>query len=72
MGMKKLTIKGIKQGKKIRIIAASTDGSAIEAEKEFLTAYLKCEFNVQSNIFIKGTIQIVEMGVTLDKEKASI
>lgn len=66
----KLSIKGIKQGKKVRIIAASTDGSGIEAEKELFTAYFKCEFNVQSSIAIKGTIQIKEMGVTLDKEKS--
>ncbi|KAK8888186.1 hypothetical protein M9Y10_039250 [Tritrichomonas musculus] len=69
---KKLTIKGIKLGKKVRIIAASIDGSGIEAVKELFTAHFKCEFNlnVRSDQVIKGAIQITEMGVTLDKEKS--
>ena len=36
------------------------------------TVYIKCEFNVkvQLNQIMKGTIQIIEMGLTLDKEKS--
>ena len=48
------------------------DGSGVEAEMEIFTAYFKCEFNVntQSNQIIKGTIQIIEVEITLDKEKS--
>ncbi|KAK8880696.1 hypothetical protein M9Y10_003382 [Tritrichomonas musculus] len=70
---KELVLRGITLGKKVKVVAVPRDGSSVEAMKEFMVVGWmsgKVMVSVQENQTIKGTIDLVEHGVTLDKQKS--
>lgn len=69
---RELVLKGISPGKKVKVVAVSRDGSKVEAMKEFTVTGMsgKVNVSVQADEAIKGTINLVEHGVKLDKQRS--